>query len=366
MTADAAAVLIACAVAGTLFQSAIILVTSLRLSEASGDDRTAAMLLVWVLLVLAAADLGGLLLAGLPLRFPAAAGGMAAGAALIEVPWLLRSTAARSPEPVAGRPAGDPAGADGSRSARDETPVFTRSHLRSLTAMSSRLTAGTASRLAAVRGAGAITALVTCGLVVVAGFAIQHQLGSGRPSAARASRPTRHLAVSGLSSRHAYGMPAPEAIRPPSAPPVSARPGQAALYLSGLTPAIDNQGAQAGPQTIAGAVYPDSISFTCDGGDRGAAPDEAYDVAGFRTFVAEAGIPDAAPHAPGAVAVVTFSDQSGQRIGWPVRISPGHPAAVRLDIAGVSQLGISCHGPLAHSGNPDAIPRISLGDAVVG
>ena len=62
-------------------------------------------------------------------------------------------------------------------------------------------------------------------------------------------------------------------------------------------------------------------------------------------------------------ATVTFTDQSGQRIGNPVQVSLGHPAKVTLSMSNVTQLGMTCVGRDTRSGQTASGFQVALGDA---
>jgi hypothetical protein len=118
-----------------------------------------------------------------------------------------------------------------------------------------------------------------------------------------------------------------------------------------------------GQQVIAAKSYPDTVTWGC--GDS-SAPNEAYDVAGNSVFTAEVGIPDNTQYVTGVVATVTFSNESGQQIGQPVQVSLGHPASVRLNIKGVTQLGMTCTGRNRQTSQPtDTTFSVALGNGGV-
>ncbi len=137
-----------------------------------------------------------------------------------------------------------------------------------------------------------------------------------------------------------------------------------AHYLSDLTPTVDNPGVDTGQQVIKANLYPKSIAFDCDGG-YGNQPDEAYDVAGSTLFTAVAGIPDNMPDATGAIATITFSNEAGQQVGKPVQVSLGHPVTVKLNIAGITQLGLTCDGRDARTSQAASGFQVALGNAGV-
>ena len=143
-----------------------------------------------------------------------------------------------------------------------------------------------------------------------------------------------------------------------SAAPVSG----AVRYLSDLSPTVQNGYLFSGQQVIAAQSYPKTIAFPCSG-DPGNQPAEAYDVAGSTTFAATAGIPDNTQDATGDVGTITFSNEAGRQIGSPIQVSLGHPVKVELNIAGVTQLGMTCTGRNLSTNQPADLPQVALGNA---
>jgi hypothetical protein len=136
-----------------------------------------------------------------------------------------------------------------------------------------------------------------------------------------------------------------------------------AHYLSSANPTVDSQGVNTGQQVIGAKTYANSLIWGCGGGSN--PPDEAYDVAGDSVFTAEVGIPDDAQGATDVAATVTFTNESGQQVGQPVRVSLGHPVSVSMNIKGVTQLGITCAGQDQQTGQADNDFSIALGNAAV-
>lgn len=133
-------------------------------------------------------------------------------------------------------------------------------------------------------------------------------------------------------------------------------------YLSDLSSTVNNSSASAGQQVMVARPYPNSLSFYCEG-PSGDQPDVAYDVAGSTTFNAEVGIPDNMSGATDVIATITFTDQADQRVGKPVQVSLGHPAAVSLDVTGVDQLGMTCVGRDARTNQSESSFQVAMGDA---
>lgn len=155
----------------------------------------------------------------------------------------------------------------------------------------------------------------------------------------------------------------PRGSADPSASGVGAPPG-GTRYLSALNPTVNNGGVSTGQQVIAAQEYTSSLLFGCYGPNSDQ-PDEAYDVAGSSTFTAVVGIPDDASGATDVIASVTFTNEASQRVGQPVQVSLGHPVRVRLHIAGVTQLGITCVARDARTGQDLGNIQAALGNAQV-
>jgi hypothetical protein len=213
--------------------------------------------------------------------------------------------------------------------------------------------------------AGITTAVATImtSASAVLGLLIHHQSVQLQQAHATVSQQARQIHA--LKDSVARRPPAstasaqPGATNPPSAPLTSV-----AHYLSDLTPTVDNGGVFTGQQVIAAQPYPKSILFPCNGSS-GGQPREAYDVAGSGAFTAEAGIADNAQNATNDIATVIFSNESGRQIGTPIQVSLGHPMKVRLSIAGVTQLGMSCAGRNASTNQAVYNFDVSLGNAGV-
>jgi hypothetical protein len=135
------------------------------------------------------------------------------------------------------------------------------------------------------------------------------------------------------------------------------------VYLSAMQPTVDNAVLSTGTQTMSAKAYPDSITFYCDGPLGNGQPDEAFDVAGHSLFKAEVGIPDNAANATSLDETVIFANQAGVQLIKPIVVSLGHPAAVTLNIAGVTQLEVSCTGINAQNQQQDDNNVLTLGNA---
>ena len=135
-----------------------------------------------------------------------------------------------------------------------------------------------------------------------------------------------------------------------------------AHYLSNESATVDNSNVQTGQQVIAAKSYPNTIMWGCG---NSTTPNEAYDVAGSGVFTAEVGIPDNMQGATDVIATVTFSNESGQQIGKPVQVSLGHPVSERMNIKGVTQLGMACVGRDRQTSQPAYGFSVALGNAGV-
>jgi hypothetical protein len=113
--------------------------------------------------------------------------------------------------------------------------------------------------------------------------------------------------------------------------------------LSALQPTVDNGVFNTSSQVMSAKPYSDSVTFYCLPGSAGQ-PTEAFDVAGHSLFTTVVGIPDDTSDVTSVAETVTFSDQSGTHLTSPVTVSLGHPATVRLNISGVTQLTLTCTG----------------------
>jgi hypothetical protein len=145
--------------------------------------------------------------------------------------------------------------------------------------------------------------------------------------------------------------------------------GAAALtggtYLSALQPTIQQAELQTGAQTMSATTYTNSVTFNCDGPFNTDQPDEAFDVAGHTLFRAVVGIPDNTQDATSLNETVAFANQSGSQLRKPVVVSLGHPVVLRLNIAGVTQLELTCTGTDPETQQPDNGNQVTLGNASI-
>jgi hypothetical protein len=197
-----------------------------------------------------------------------------------------------------------------------------------------------AAGMTSVAGIATAIATITTSASAVLGVVVNHQATQLHRVNTQASRQAQ--TIQQLQDQVHASSSAPSAGRTPAV-------GDAARYLSNLTPTVDDAIVQQGQQVIAAQPYANSISFGCDGPQGNGQPDEAYDVAGSSTFTAEVGIADNTQSVTSVIATVTFSNESGQQLGKPVQVSLGHPVPVTLNITGVTQLGMTCVGLEAHT-----------------
>lgn len=221
-----------------------------------------------------------------------------------------------------------------------------------------------ASRMASFAGITTAVATIMTSTSAVLGLLIHHQSVQLQQAHATVSQQAQQIHA--LKDSVAQRSPAPTTSAQPGAtdPPNAAPLTGVAHYLSDLTPTVDNGSVFTGQQVIAAQSYPKSILFPCNGSP-GGQPREAYDVAGRSTFTAEAGIPDNAQNATSGIATVIFTNESGQQIGTPVQVTLGHPIKVRLNITGVTQLGMTCTGRNASTNQAAYNFDVSLGNAGV-
>jgi hypothetical protein len=225
---------------------------------------------------------------------------------------------------------------------------------------------GFLSRVASWMGsfAGITTAVATImtSASAILGLLVQHQAVQLQHAHAKVSQQARqiHALQDSVAKMPPAASASPVAASSPSAAPMTG----VTRYLSDLTPTVDNGAVFSGQQVIAAQSYPKSILFPCNGGS-GDQPIEAYDVAGRSTLVAEAGIPDNMQGATDVIATVTFSNESGQQIGIPVQVSLGHPVKVKLNIGGVTQLGMTCTGRDTSTNQSVSDFQVALGNSGV-
>ena len=207
--------------------------------------------------------------------------------------------------------------------------------------------------------ATAIATIMTAGTAALGVFV--HRQAAQLQQAHQQVSQQAHQILALQSSQAAQPTATPEPSAAPSPKPSPALSG-AANYFSNLTPTVDNQFVHNGQEVIAALPYPNSIAFACSG-DSGSQPDEAYDVAGNTVFTAEVGLADNTEDVTGVIATVVFSNEAGQELDKPVQVSLGHPRKITLNITGVTQLGMTCNGRYAQTGETAYNFDVALGDA---
>jgi hypothetical protein len=217
----------------------------------------------------------------------------------------------------------------------------------------SRIAAGMAS----MAGIATAVATITTSAAAVLGVVVQHKDTQLHQVNAQASRQAQTIQqLQGQVHAATASSPSPSASSTPAV-------GNAARYLSNLTPTIGNSSYNDSQQVISAQPYPNSVSFSCDGPQGNGQPDMAYDVAGSSTLTAEVGIADDTQSVTGVIATVTFTNEAGQQLGKPVQVSLGHPVPVTLNITGVTQLGMACVGRDAHTSQVANGFNVALGNA---
>ncbi len=198
-----------------------------------------------------------------------------------------------------------------------------------------------AGGMTSVAGIATAIATITTSVSAVLGVLVHHQAAQLTHADAKVSAQAQTIQQLRSHTR-AVSSPGPTSNGAPAV-------GSATRYLSNLTPTVDNENVQDGQQVISTQPYPNSIAFGCNGpaGDGQAA--EAYNVAGSSAFTAEVGIADDTQYVTGVIATVTFTNESGQQLGQPVQVSLGHPVSVKLNVTGVTQLGMTCAGRNQHT-----------------
>ncbi|HET8659202.1 MAG TPA: hypothetical protein VFM55_09415 [Micromonosporaceae bacterium] len=89
-----------------------------------------------------------------------------------------------------------------------------------------------------------------------------------------------------------------------------------------------------------------------------------WNVAGYQTFTATLGIADDTSDAFGAIASMTFYDEDGRQLTKPIDVRMGHPQPVRIPLAGVVHLRLTCSGRDARTNETRGF-RSSLGDPAI-
>lgn len=242
-----------------------------------------------------------------------------------------------------------------------------RKHQRKSKAGNEEKPGGPLGRIAAAMTslAGIATAIATIMTSVTAGLGVvvHHQATQLHQVHQQVSQQAHQIQNLESSRAAAPGVTATPVVT--SSPTPSPDLGGVAHYLSNLSPTVDNPGVQNGQQVITAVPYPDSIAFHCNGTYGSGDPDEAYDIAGSTVFTAVIGVADDTSNVTGVIATVVFSNEAGQQLGQPVQVSLGHPRKVRLNVSGVTQLGMTCNGRDAQTSQTVDGFNVALGNAGV-
>ena len=114
--------------------------------------------------------------------------------------------------------------------------------------------------------------------------------------------------------------------------------------------------------TFSAARYPRGVTFWCSSVTNSRLQ---WNVAGYSSFTATAGVDDATENAFGAVVEFIFYDQDGHQLTpKPVDVSVGHSRKVRLDLKGVVNLRMTCSSRDSKT-NDVRSTRSALGDPII-
>ena len=218
--------------------------------------------------------------------------------------------------------------------------------------------------LTSLAGITAAIATITTSTAAVLGVAVHSKNTQLQQAQAQVSSQAKQIQHQAKQIQQLQQKPATPTVTPSpttGGPPITT---DASHYLSNKTATVDNAVLDTGQVVISAHPYVNSIAFYCNGQQSGQ-PDEAFDVAGSSTFTAVLGIPDDTQNATGLIATITFSNESGQRIGQQFQVSLGHPADVTLDIKGVTQLGMTCDGRNRQTSETANGFDVAFGDAAV-
>jgi hypothetical protein len=121
-------------------------------------------------------------------------------------------------------------------------------------------------------------------------------------------------------------------------------------------------GFDAEPVTFSAKRFPRGLSFTCTSATSSSLQ---WNVAGYRTFTAVAGVDDRTQAAFGEVVEFLFYDQDGHQLNAkPLEVSMGHSRAVSLKLTNVVSLRMTCSSRDSKTGQQHST-RSSLGDPVI-
>jgi hypothetical protein len=114
--------------------------------------------------------------------------------------------------------------------------------------------------------------------------------------------------------------------------------------------------------TFAATRHSRGVLFFCDSHDQSKL---TWNVAGYRTFTAVAGIDDQTENAIGATVEFLLYDQDGRKLlPKPVEVSVGHAQKISVDLKNVVSLRLTCAGRDTKTGDRRET-RSALGDPIV-
>lgn len=219
------------------------------------------------------------------------------------------------------------------------------------------------SALTSLAGIMGALATISTAVATILGLLVSHQATQLQHANAQASTDQRQIAQQKQKIQQLQSAASPATAASGSGTTGAAASLSGAVhYFSNENPTVNNSGVQTDQQVIAAKSYPSTVTWDC--GNYGT-PSEAYDVAGSSVFTAEAGIPDNMSGATDVIATITFTNESGQQIGQAYQVSLGHPVSIRLNIKGVTQLGMSCTGRDRQTNQPANSFSVALGNAGV-
>lgn len=123
---------------------------------------------------------------------------------------------------------------------------------------------------------------------------------------------------------------------------------------------VGGDGAAAEPATMLGQSYPKAIRIDCNESGRSV----VYNVSGYKTLQAQAGIASDSSNGIKSVGKVWVSNAAGNPIGKPVEIRSSVVRPLSADISGQDQIQISCVMTKSGSTSWDYF-TMALGDAVL-
>lgn len=208
----------------------------------------------------------------------------------------------------------------------------------------------------------ALTGLPAGAAVMNVGPLAAATAAAAAPSRAASSGP----ASSGAVSSGPTTPGAAPAVQQTAAPTGPASTDSTPEPAPSVTAYLDTVGAvngywDKGAITLSGKNYPRSVVTRCSD----AANDIVdWNVAGYKTFQATAGISDSTSSGYGGIVEMIFYNQDGAALGKPYDTSIGHELPIHIDLTGVVRLRMSCSARDAKTNRVLAIQG-TLGDAVI-